>query len=411
MNRRGFLRIAGLVGGAVMLDGLGVVADGNSSAGAANVSRAPLPPIDSTGASDVTSDLQGWLNSVPDGSRLIVPPGARYRIDGTLAIRGKKHWTITCPKGTKPVFTGEAVEGARERAQWFLDDCEDIKFHRIRAEGSNRRYVYNVALESQSAWWIAGSQRVELSACEAEWTYGDFVQVQGDTIKDVGHPSADGVWIHDCTTRHIGRIVLVTNNVRNVLFEKNRCHENKRSFWDAEPNFRDQQVEHIYIQDNVIGSSEAASAHFEASGGKPTERPVQKIIVRRNDFEGVSASLNFGLPRGTSATQFARRRHIYWSQNHSTTPTSFPYALTFKETNFVYARDNTQKIGASRRYMALIGCCGWNNDSTRPNEVTRPNGSTHSMYSVSEPCNVRPAPRHIPSRVPEPLPVWPFTEA
>jgi hypothetical protein len=411
MNRREFLRAAGVVGGAAMLDVLGPFGYRAAPARAAIVSRRPPPRIDSTGASDVTKDLQSWLNSVPDGSRLVIPSGARYRIDGTLAIRGKKHWTITCPKGTKPVFTGEAAEGARERAQWFLDDCEDITFHRIRAEGSNRKYVYKVALESQSAWWIAGCKRVELSACEAEWTYGDFVQVQGDTIKDVGHPSADGVWIHDCTTRHIGRIVVVTNNVRNVLFEKNRCHENQRSFWDAEPNFLDQQVEHVYIQENVIGSSEAASAHFEAGGGQPTDRPVQNIIVQRNRFEHVSASLNFGLRRGTFPTQFPRRQHIYWSQNHSTTPTSFPYALTFKEANFIYARDNTQKIGASRRYMALISSCGWSNDSTRPNNVTRPGGSAESMYFVTEPCTVRPAPSPTPAHVPDPPHVWPFTRA
>jgi hypothetical protein len=205
--------------------------------------------------------------------------------------------------------------------------------------------------------------------------------------------------------------VLVTNNVRNVLFAKNRCHENKRSFWDAEPNFHDQQVEHIYIQDNVIGSSEAAGAHFEASGGKPTDRPVQNIIVQRNHFKGVSASLSFGLPRGTNPTPFPRRQHIYWTQNQSATPTSFPYALSFKEANFIYARDNTQKIGASRHYMALIGSCGWNNNSTRPHNVTRPDGSTHSMYSVSAPCIASTAPNDIPRSVPEPSPIWPFTEA
>jgi hypothetical protein len=411
MNRREFLRAAGLVGGTAMVGGLGFVAYGGSPSRAARASRRPLPPTDSTGASDVTAELQAWLNSVPDGSRLIIPAGARYRVDGTLTIRGKKNWTITCPKGTKPVFTGEGAEGARERAQWFLDDCEDIKFHRIRTEGSNRNYVYNVALESQSAWWIAGCKRVELSECEAEWTYGDFVQVQGHTIKDVGHPYADGVWIHDCTTRHIGRIVLVTNNARNVLFERNRCHENKRSFWDAEPNFRDQQVEQIHIQDNVIGSSEATSAHFEAGGGKPTDRPIQNIVVQRNHFERVSASLRFGLPRGTYSTHFPRRQHIYWSQNHSTTPTSFPYALSFKETNFIYARDNTQRIGASRHYMQLINSCGWSKNSTQPNDVTRPDGSVHSMYSVIAPCNMNPAPNHIPTGVPKPSPVWPFTRA
>jgi hypothetical protein len=95
----------------------------------------------------------------------------------------------------------------------------------------------------------------------------------------------------------------------------------------------------------------------------------------------------------------------------STTPTSFPYALSFKEANFIYVRGNAQKIGASRHYMALIGSCGWNNNSTRPNNVARPDGSTHSMYSVREPCKVSPTPNDTPSRVPEPPPDWPFSEA
>jgi hypothetical protein len=82
----------------------------------------PHPPIDSTGGSDVTADLQGWLNSVPDGSRLIIPAGARYRIDGTLATRAKKNWTITCPKGTKPVLPAKPprVSASGRNGSWTI---------------------------------------------------------------------------------------------------------------------------------------------------------------------------------------------------------------------------------------------------------------------------------------------------
>jgi hypothetical protein len=386
VTRRRFLQI----GGAVALGAAVTGCRGGGGGKGSQKGRVTALPgkIARNFQRDVTAELTAWIAAQPDGTTIEVPAGARYRINGTVAIRGKKNLTLTCPTGVKPVFTGEAVEGIRERTQWYLDRCEDIRFHRIRTEGSNRSYVYNVDLEAQSAWWIAGCKRVELDQCEAEWTYGDFVQVQGGTIKDVGHPPAEDVWIHDCTSDHIGRIQLVTNSVRRLRFNRNRCRNQRRSFWDAEPNFLDQIVEHVYIEDNDIDD-----AHFEASGGKPTDVPVQYVVIRRNRFNPGPASLTFGLPRGTG-TPFPRRQHIYWVDNVATAPTAFPTAIALKEANFCMVRGNKQPLGAGRKYLAAIRSCGLNIDV--PVDGTR------------EACNVTPVPSPAPASVPEIPAVWPF---
>ncbi len=357
-------------------------------------------------AIDETADVARQINDAPNGSGVTFT--GEHHIDGAVRIRGKKGLTIS-----GGMFTGAGITydeartdftvAERTRCQFFLDDCEDITFRNVRVEGSNRAWHYVVSLEAQSAWWIAGCKRINLDHCEAEWTYGDFVQIQGASVKDVGHPHADGVWVHGCKTDHIGRIQLVTNNVRNVLFESNQTRNQRRSFWDAEPNFADQIVENIWIKNNDVDD-----AHFEASGGKPTTTPIRRVMVRGNHFTG-PASLNYGLPVGTSTISFPRREHIYWIDNTSDTATNFPYALVFKEANYVLVDGNTQPIGKGRRYVASQRSCAWNFGH---NDVVRPDGSTGSMYYILDPCNVTPAPAPKPAAGDHPIVppnVWPFT--
>src|SRR4051794_30833598 len=50
--------------------------------------------IDGTGTTDVTSQLQSFLNGVPDGSTIELPAGGRYRVEGTLTLQDRHDLTI-----------------------------------------------------------------------------------------------------------------------------------------------------------------------------------------------------------------------------------------------------------------------------------------------------------------------------
>jgi hypothetical protein len=421
MRRREFLRVAGLVGGAAMLGAPGCAAlSGRWSpvmSSAKNVYTVP-GGIDRTGATDVTSALQAWIDSVPDGgslstpSVLSFPAGCTYRIDGTLRIQNRHNLVFACLSRT-PItkFTGEGVvynesgsftTAERTRCQWFVKSSTSIKFSRLRAEGSNRLWHYVVGLEGQSAWWLEGpGSGYELDRCEAEWTYGDFVQLQG-----AGSAYIDGCWIHDCRSDHIGRIQLVTNNVKRCLFENNTVRRQRRSAWDAEPNSTLAVIEDVYIRNNEFTDG----GHWEAGGGQPgIPNPMTRVVIQSNRCPNGAMSLTYGLPRGTYPTEFPRRQHIYWVDNWSPVATDFPYALVFNEANFIYAKNNTQLIGPGRCYVQMNRSCGWSASSIQPNNVSRPDGSTGSMYYVQNPCNVTPAPSPVPSGLP-PLPAdWPFS--
>ena len=63
-------------------------------AGASSSSTVAPSTIDSTGATDVTAELVAFIASVPDGSTISFPAGARYRIEKSLIIEGRHDLTF-----------------------------------------------------------------------------------------------------------------------------------------------------------------------------------------------------------------------------------------------------------------------------------------------------------------------------
>ncbi|HET6361721.1 MAG TPA: hypothetical protein VFH11_06655, partial [Gemmatimonadota bacterium] len=53
-----------------------------------------LKAIDATGTWDVTGPLNSYLASVPNGSVIQLPAGARYRVEGIVRLVGRKNLTI-----------------------------------------------------------------------------------------------------------------------------------------------------------------------------------------------------------------------------------------------------------------------------------------------------------------------------
>lgn len=307
---------------------------------------------------DQTAEVQGIIDGTPNGGSIDFE-GRKYQVDGTLRYHGRKGIRtanlIAAAANVYDVTRTDFTVAERGRSQVSVDKAsEDLTFINVAVEGSNRNWIssYDVpgnGLEGQAGFAVGLAKRIEFDRCSAEWTFGDAFSVQGGTIKDVGHPPSEDIWVHHSKLRHIGRIGFLSNNALRARFNRNDLDTIRRPWAHGEPNFLDSIVQSIYIEDNILRSGVKLAAYW--TGGKPTDVPVNNIIVRRNQGIGVGISGNFGLPVGTSTIPFPRRERFYWVDNVSDLDVS---QVSVVEANYIMVR--------GVKNLEVRRCCGVNVD-------------------------------------------------
>jgi hypothetical protein len=368
----------------VAIDGGGLLAYQNAL---------PHTAIGMSTTPDETGLVQQQINDTPDGGTIDFK-GRRYQVDGTVRVNGRKGLTIAnatfAAGNTYDITRTDFTREERTRSQVSVSGgSEDITIRNVHVEGSNRDWIssYQVpdnGLEGQAGFHIGGAKRVEFDRCSAEWTHGDAFSIQGGGNNETGHIPAEDIWIHDCTTRHIGRIVFLHNNVRRAVFERNHSTYSHRPVWHSEPNFSDSIVEDVHILDNVNGIGTEMTGSWK--GGKPTTTPIRRIVVARNRGEGVSLAGVFGL-FGASP----RREHFYWVDNTSDTIHPAPHVVSLYQATSVMVRGNVQPLRKGGAFLTSQRSCGVNAD----------------VDGYYEPCDLTPEPA-APTVVPAIPPEWPY---
>jgi hypothetical protein len=367
----------------VAIDGGGLLAYQNAL---------PHTAIGMSTTPDETGLVQQQINDTPDGGTIDFK-GRRYQVDGTVRVNGRKRLTIAnatfAAGNTYDITRTDFTREERTRSQVSVSGgSEDITIRNVHVEGSNRDWIssYQVpgnGLEGQAGFHIGGAKRVEFDSCSAEWTHGDAFSIQGGGAEGRHWPAED-IWIHDCTTKHVGRIVFLHNNVRRAVFERNHSTYSHRPVWHAEPNFLDSIVEDVHILDNTLGEGTEMGAGWK--GGKPTTVPIRYIVVARNKGVGVPLTGNFGLFDASP-----RREHFYWVDNVSDTNTGSPHAVQVNMANYVMVRGNVQPLRKGGHYLSTQRSCGVNAD----------------VDGYYEPCDLTPE-VDAPTAIPDIPPEWPY---
>lgn len=240
------------------------------------VVRAIPDSIDSTGAADVTGELQAFLDSVPDGAIVEFAAGGRYRIEGTLRII-RRQGLVLDGRGATFFATRQTIDP--ERAHWSVESSTNIWIHSMTVRGAHPEPgTYVEGFEWQHAIQIRGGSDIEIGPNVAT------TENQGDGVYVADW--ADGVYIHDCTITWNGRMGVAVVAGQNVLVE--RCTLNNIAFsvFDIEPNPGNTPAEGaqgITFRGNLING--AVFSKFFAMGGYGA---ITDVVVSQNVVDGAS---------------------------------------------------------------------------------------------------------------------------
>lgn len=295
--------------------------------------------IDRTGTVDVTAELQTFIAGAPDGSTIEFPARARYRVDGSIRVEGRNRLVID---GNGSEFVAKTPADRNRRHWWFIGGS-DLTVREVIVRGANPaagtgEAAYRADREAQHGFDISGVAGVLLERVEAYDVWGDFVYIG----TGAGRWSSQVV-VRDSTFARNGRQGISITGGEDVLIERNRIAEIRRSAFDLEPNGPAWGVRRVRIVGNQIG---ATRLNFVAGHGAAA--PFDDVVVERNVLIGAAMSIDLEAP----ATSRRGAIRIVGNTSNVNFGSSAP-PIKISGYDAVVVRDNRMPVDARRRLAGI----------------------------------------------------------
>jgi len=339
------LRVAVLI---ALVTSLVALAAGPVPAGTKKPPKVRYSPatIPSDCSVDVTDALRRWIESVPNKAVARFPADACYRIDGTLPIRNRKHFTLDGNSATLQAVT----EGLQSRRHLVIVGGRDITVKDLTVRGSNptagavpAAYVPSKAF--QHGFSVNSAKDVRLERVEAYAVRGDFVYIGSDGPTG---PWSDGVTVVDSKFQGSGRQGISITAGRNVVIERNEIAGVPLSLIDLEANTLEGGAVNVRIIDNVTG----AARHFWLAN-KGSGYNINNIEVTGNRMTAPTGNLVFVYgPRGGYRGPFTITGNTMIT-NASVHDEGSVGAFFFSQSANVTVANNTVGFPADRHVVAV----------------------------------------------------------
>jgi hypothetical protein len=311
-------------------------------ADAATVIRPPTS-IDTTGTRDVTAELQAFLAKVPNHSTISFPAGAKYRAEGTLALRRKNDIVV---EGNGATFFATKISDVRDKPQWVIDNLSNIVFADMTIRGTHPNGgqdddAYVAAREAQHGVLVQGGERIELRNLKISDVFGDFIYVGRSPAPTFGHP--ENVWIHDNVMRRNGRQGISVTDATNVVIERNNIADTRRATFDFEP-LDNWSVQNVWLRNNTVGPGRLMFVAGHGAGD------FSNVHIENNTLAGHSLGIDLAAEAGE------RRSNVWISGNKSDTPEANPRGTLMRFVSYdnVDVRNNANPIPDNRQ-MSTVG--------------------------------------------------------
>ena len=298
--------------------------------------------IDATGREDVGGDLTQFFASVPNGSTVVFPAQARYRVEQNIIIGGRQNLTILGNGATVFATTREPVD----RSQWVIRNSSGVVFRNLSLVGAHEsggtsEGAYVEDLETQHGFRLEGASDIELDRVNVSNVFGDFVYIG----RNDDHVPSKRIWIHDSTFSDNGRQGVAITDADGVVIERNHFSGTRRSVIDIEPNTSSSNAKNVFVLDNVVGPGRLL---FVASHGGG---PVDDVVISRNELRGHALTIDVLSPEGQ------RRTNWVVAGNTSDTPLH-QRGLRFIGIDGVLVRGNRQEVTGGEPALIFWDTCG-----------------------------------------------------
>jgi hypothetical protein len=240
--------------------------------------------IDSTGQQTVSSALNRFINSVPDGSTIRFKADATYRLDQALHIDRRRHLTLN-GNGARLILPRTHV--GNESTGIIVRSSVGTTIRNLRIVGNNHEAGTRDACcrrESQFAIGVLSSRDTLIKRVRIRRTWGDCLYVSRSSSGGRSH----GVTFRDSTCRLAGRhgVGLIAGS--NILIAGNTFDQLGFDVVDIEPNTHFEGARDVVVRGNRIGSFGLGGQYdawlLAACGADGSV--IREVKVARNMIEG-----------------------------------------------------------------------------------------------------------------------------
>jgi hypothetical protein len=299
-----------------------------ASALARRVIRIPTA-IDRTGQTDVTAQIQQFVASAPNGTTVVFPHGARYRIDGTLQWDDQSGVTLEGNGAT--LFAGTPGDPTRATIRLINGSNWTIRDMTIRGANAtggqfDPRYQWQHGID------LRGVRGALIRHVTVTNVFGDDIYIGLSTTAS-DRWSRD-VSVVDSTGMSSGRMAVAITAGRNITVRGGSWSNPGLSTFDLEPNGPSGGARHVVIEDGTVGAGRRGTALSIAGSG-----PVSDVILEHMRLTG--------RPLTVLADQTKLRpQHLVLRGNVSTVPFAGPQraAMFFSNVDGVTISGNTQPV-------------------------------------------------------------------
>jgi len=259
----------------------------------------------------VYKELNGWIDSVPNGSVIVFPAGGTYRLSQGIKI-GQRSNLVINGNGSTLRLTGSAdshqssgfVLGWSYRLGYFTGGNSHITIKNFSVVGSDPTPGTFGGGENQQAVRCNGSNYVEITSMTVRAVYGDGAYFDG----------CNDVWVHDTHVATAGRNGLTVIQGQRVLAEDNLYDKVGYATFDLEPNTASESSADITFRGNTAGTWQSGIGFVSVDGGG-RGADIRRVIIQNNHVTGMALQIYVDNKDGVNGNPNGRMRNITVSDN------------------------------------------------------------------------------------------------
>jgi Right handed beta helix region len=291
---------------------------------------------------DVTDLIQAQVDSAPDSSTIVFPPGP-YRCEGSLRVQDRAGLRFVGPATFYATRNGELdLQGMSQRRHWWFVRCRDIRVDRLRVVSTNtvpdQRVgfgAYQANYEFEHGFAIHQSENVAVTNCSTFGTWGDGLYIGNR------RPSRN-VLVSNLVVEYNGRQGVALSNADGVLLSNIKIMNTRRAGFDLEPATSEWFVRNVEIRDSFVNGYHVA---FAAAG----RGDVSNIFLHHNAIQGPGVPWVY-----VGASDGYQRRHWRVNDNRVLDRLGSPMpALFFAHVNDVSIRRNVSPIASTQSQLGI----------------------------------------------------------
>jgi hypothetical protein len=290
------------------------------------------PPVDATGATEVSAALNAWLATVPDGSTVDFATGGSYQLAHGALLSGQNSITLDLHGST--LWAAAGASGTDITTSLIrLMGCTHISVVNYVLTGNAPDAVYHAGTEFQHGVYVNGGSDISIGAGTIQSVYGDGVYNNGGTVR---------LTVASMHVISACRMGVALTAASTVSITGNTFDAVGYAVLDMEPNYSGTAVSGVTFSGNTIGTW---GQEFVAANGVAGSI-VENVTVNGNTITGSSLR---------TVITLARRTNIAFTNNVSTHVSTSGTIFTFTHIDGLTFTGNVQPF-TSGNLAAITDC-------------------------------------------------------